>query len=80
MGMANRNLFMSGVVGWARQITGEGSTQESPPHRLRGDGEEGLGVPVPVGPRPIRGGAHAAFPEDVEDDPTSSCYNPSIPR
>lgn len=33
----------------------------------RDEGEDGLGVPVPVGPRPRRGGAQAQPPKEEEE-------------
>lgn len=59
----NFNRFLSGL---SRRIKGE---QAASPQR-RDDADDGIGVPVPAGPRPIRGGAHAKLPalEDEELD------------
>lgn len=46
--------------------TGTISAEPFPPRR-RDEGEDGLGVPVPVGPRPRRGGAQAQPPREEEE-------------
>lgn len=61
----NLNRFLSGLT---RQVKGERAT--APPPQRRDDQDDGIGVPVPAGPRPIRGGAQAKPPalEDEEFD------------
>lgn len=58
----NLNRFLSGLT---RRIKGEQAT--SPQLHRRDDQDDGIGVPVPAGPRPIRGGAHAKLPA-VQDE------------
>ncbi|SMB90286.1 hypothetical protein [Deinococcus hopiensis] len=58
-------LFPPGLRKFLGKLTGAGVKRFSPPRRGR-DEDEGLGVPVPAGPQPWKGGAHAKLPPELE--------------
>ncbi|MBB5365587.1 hypothetical protein [Deinococcus humi] len=49
---------------WLSGVFRRDLSRQTPP---RDDQDDGLGVLVPAGPRPLRGGAHAQPPKPQED-------------